>query len=357
MGNNLWDDHQTTTRPQAPEPINSNANLEVLLQNCEIDPNADYQQAPTVLSIDGQRIGTLGNFSVLTGKAKSRKTFFCTALAAAAINNSTFCGVTASLPKDKRTTLYFDTEQSTFDAAQVLQRIITTAGVTPDNLRFYTLRKFTPEQRTALINHAIGNIANVGLVIIDGIRDLVANINNEYEATTVSGNLLKWSQEQNVHIVTILHQNKADTHARGHVGTEVINKGETVLSVTKDEKTPHISIVQPEYSRAQDAGRIAFTIDENGLPVMVEDYIFSDGQKGITDEQHYTIVKKIFENASTLQYSELKNEIRNHTNVGHNKAKTYLQHYINTRMIISTGTAGTKLVRYSKNEQYQNEPF
>ena len=39
-------------------------------------------------------------------------------------------------------------------------------------------------------------------------------------------------------IHTILHQNKGEEHARGHIGTELSNKAETVLQVEKDEKNP-----------------------------------------------------------------------------------------------------------------------
>jgi hypothetical protein len=354
MNDNIWLDEPIIT--QAP-PQHNGSDIGAILQRCEILHRTEYKDAPTVLSIDGQRIATLGNFSVLTGKAKSRKTFFATGITAAALKNGTYCGVTANLPDDKRMILYFDTEQSTYDCSVVQSRIIAAAGVQPDNLRFFSLRKFNPKERTEIINHAISSIDNIGLVIIDGVRDLVANINNEYEATAVSGHLLRWSQERNIHIVTVLHQNKADTNARGHVGTEVINKGETVLSVTKDDRAPDISIVNPEFSRSQDAGRIAFTINSDELPVLVDDYVFEDGQKVMTDDHHFKVVSKIFTATDSMQYSELVNAIRDQVNVGVNKAKTLLTHYQNTGMITTTGTAGTKLVRYSKNDNYENMPF
>ena len=46
-----------------------------------------------------------------------------------------------------------------------------------------------------------------------------------------------------------LHQNKSDTNARGHIGTELNNKAETVLSVTVSEGNNDISIVEPQMSR------------------------------------------------------------------------------------------------------------
>ena len=65
----------------------------------------------------------------------------------------------------------------------------------------------------------------------------------------IASKLLKWTEEKNIHVVTVLHQNKNDGNARGHLGSELVNKAETVLSVTKDSKEKDISIVEAEYCR------------------------------------------------------------------------------------------------------------
>ena len=88
------------------------------------------------------------------------------------------------------------------------------------------------------MREAIYRTENVGLVVIDGIRDMVYDINSSSESTKVISLLMTWTGERNIHIHTILHQNKGDEHARGHIGTELSNKAETVLQVEKDEKNP-----------------------------------------------------------------------------------------------------------------------
>src|SRR3712207_9066202 len=66
-------------------------------------------------------------------------------------------------------------------------------------------RSADPNERREIIRYAIYNTPNVGLVVIDGIRDLMLDINNSTEATKLVGELMQWSSEQNIHIQTVLH--------------------------------------------------------------------------------------------------------------------------------------------------------
>lgn len=100
-----------------------------------------------------------------------------------------------------------------------------------------------------MIDYKIRNTRAVGLVIIDGIRDLMLDINNPREATLIVNYLMKWTEEFNLHIHTVIHQNKGDENARGHIGTEINNKSETVLRVEKDKNDDAISTVEAVYIR------------------------------------------------------------------------------------------------------------
>ena len=145
-------------------------------------------------------------------------------------------------------------------------------GSNHENLEFLVLRKYTPEERIAIVREAIYRTENVGLVIIDGIRDMVYDINSPGESTKVISLLMTWTGERNIHIHTILHQNKGDENARGHIGTELSNKAETVLQVEKDSKNPDISTVKTAHIRAVDFEPFAFRINEEALPELLEDY-------------------------------------------------------------------------------------
>ena len=87
------------------------------------------EHPPVVLRVDEAIIGTLGNFSVSTGKAKAKKTFNVCALVAAALINGQVLEYRASFPESKRDILYFDTEQSPYHSQLVMQRILSLAGL------------------------------------------------------------------------------------------------------------------------------------------------------------------------------------------------------------------------------------
>ncbi len=151
--------------------------------------------------------------------------------------------------KNKRKVLYVDTEQSPYHCLKVMKRILRMAGLPDDrdneHLEFLALRKYTPEQRIRIVEQAIYHTPDIGLVIIDGIRDMVYDINSPGESTRIISKLMQWTDDRQIHIHTILHQNKGDENARGHIGTELNNKAETVLLVEKDKSNGDISNVSP----------------------------------------------------------------------------------------------------------------
>ena len=63
--------------------------------------------------------------------------------------------------------------------------------------------------------------------------------------------------------------NKGDKSARGHIGSEIQNKSETVISVTKDITDKTISNVKHEFARGMDFEDFSFTIT-GGLPDISE---------------------------------------------------------------------------------------
>ncbi len=61
-----------------------------------------------------------------------------------------------------------------------------------------------PNQRREIIYYAIYYTPTVGLVVIDGIRGLMHDIDDSTEITKLVGDLMQWTSEQNIHaIVTV----------------------------------------------------------------------------------------------------------------------------------------------------------
>ena len=236
--------------------------------------NKDVALLETYGDINSEYISifTKGNFSAIKGKQKSRKTFASSLLLSAICYKSPLDDILFS--KSNGNVLYFDTEQSEYFTFKTLERIPNIRGYTaqPTNLFCMNLREFEPKIRTKIIEYCIYNIPDISYVLIDGIRDLVYDINSQEEAVKISTKLLRWSKDKNCHITVVIHENKADASARGHLGTEIQNKCETVLSVTKEGSK---SIIKPEITRGRDFKDITFEVINNGIcfiPKIIDDY-------------------------------------------------------------------------------------
>lgn len=258
------------------ETIPSREELAVFIEEAAVSVTNNYEEAPAVLMVDDAVIGTLGNFSASIGKAKSKKTFNVSAIAASALSGRTVLRYRSMFPENKRKILYIDTEQGRHHCQQVLKRILRLAEMpddkVPENLIMLSLRKFAPRVRLLIVEEAIGTTPDLGLVIIDGIRDFLYDINSSSESTEVISKFMQWTDDKQIHIHTVLHQNKNDEHARGHIGTELNNKAETVMQVEVDKEERSISVVEAIHIRDREFEPFAFRINSETLPELVEPY-------------------------------------------------------------------------------------
>lgn len=269
---------------------------------------------------DGEAIlGTLGDFGLIIGKAKSRKSFFINIAVSSALGKDLILNRFKSyLPSDKDEVVYFDTEQSKYYVQKAVKRICTQINQPePQNLHTFHLRSLPPSERLKFIEEEIYSNDKIGFVVIDGIKDLINSINDESEATMIASKLLKWTEERNIYILTVLHQNKSDNNARGHIGTELINKAQTVLSITKAENDNNISIVEPQQCRDKEPEVFAFEIDENGIPIIAENFeLRTETNKNkfdvtdLEDFKKYQLLTEVFGREKSFSYSKLVEQLQ-----------------------------------------------
>lgn len=290
---------------------------EEVLRSHQIKPTDEIPKPPIAWKNGEATCGTLGNFSMFIGKAKSRKSFFVCMVIAGVLNpDDSKNPISGALPKEKSKVLYFDTEQGKYHVQCALKRICTMIGreVSSDELMVYALRPLAPQERMAAIEHAISTTQGVGLVVIDGVADLQTDINSPEQAVMVATKLLKWTEIYGIHLIVILHANKGDQNARGHLGTELVNKAETTLSVTKDTVNPEISIVEPEYCRNKEPEPFAFEINEDGLPVESREYALRSGNsvkaENLADDAINQILNKVFANNDKVSYTSLWQSVK-----------------------------------------------
>lgn len=216
-----------------------------------------------VAKINGRNKFSRKNISAWIGKAKSKKTFAMTMLGTAMSAGIDLYETFYSYNPNK--VLWIDTEQSPVDAQKIVFRLQKLNG-NIDNFFLYGLRPLSPKERIEMIQDAL-KLHKPDVLVIDGIRDLVWNINDPVESTTIVTMVMKWSFDFDMHIAVVIHQTN-DGKARGHIGTEIENKAETVIKIERNEHNQEISNIQENFGRGKGFTDFDFYIDEKGLPVV-----------------------------------------------------------------------------------------
>ena len=351
----------------------SNVNLttEEIIKQSKVEYSEILEPPPVCLEIVSNNtistIGTMGTFSVIIGKAKSRKTFLTSLLISGVLRNDNINSkIKGSLPPGKKKVIFFDTEQPRYKVNQIQRRILKLSERNPtEDLTIHCLRPYSKDERIDVIKKIIYNTPGLGMIVIDGIRDLLYDINNSQEAVETTGLLMKWTNDLDIHCICVIHQNKGDNNARGHLGTELINKGDTIISVTKQEMENDLSVVEPEYCREKDFDPFAFKIDDNGLPFVVDDWKSKkqDGQKvslsphDIPIETHRNILNDIYSVKPKYQCTELQESIRtifekHGVKFGKSKSIEFRSYYLNEKMIQWREADKTKGERFPVYEKY-----
>lgn len=234
-------------------------------QDYRIRITDEYSRPEPVVSQGENLILSRGNIMVIIGKAKSFKSFLCTSIVSCIEDDF----LTLHVDESVKRVLYIDTEQSKYHVQRLIQRIYQGCEWVIDQERedlvVLALRPLKTNERLEAVRKAIDEV-HPDLCIIDGIRDLLVDFNDLQSSANVVNELMCWSQNYNCGIITVIHQNKADKNARGHCGTELVNKSETVLEVVNKDG---IATVSPAYSRNIPAKEFSFRI-VGGLPELCE---------------------------------------------------------------------------------------
>lgn len=274
------------------------------------------EEVEPLLKIGIAPVWTKENHSLVIGKKKSRKTLFLTWLL------GTYQG---NIEQD---VLFVDTEQGQKHVWKTRLRIYELTG---NKVNILSLRGIGPAERREVIEQAIADGA-YKILIIDGIRDLLSNINDPDQCT----GLVTWIEHLTVsyglHIVNVLHQNKVDTNARGHIGSELLNKAEITIELELDEKA-NCTTVKCESSRDIPFESFAFTHNSEGLPELVNMPIKG---KALTDTEQKTRLYYVFED-EPKKYNEVIDGIKNHFEAGTNKAGVLLADYLRRGWIVKNG--------------------
>ena len=259
----------------------------LLLEQLRITPEKELPKMEFLFQLFGKPCFPRRELVAITGKAKSGKTFVTSMLMAVGNLNPNVNPNICQLPlkrmrEEPLRVLWYDTEQSDESTQDILKnRIIRLLNNSNTNLTnptnnlwseksidVFNVRGVPWKERRDLLCEAVMR-CKPDLVIVDGIRDLVNDINDGVLAQEVMEELMHLATEHDCCIVCVLHQNKSgeDHNLRGWIGTELMNKAFEVYSCEKLMPQRIFSLEQT-LARKYDIERtMYFEVGDDGLPV------------------------------------------------------------------------------------------
>ena len=253
----------------------------LLLEKMRITPEKQLEPMEFLFRLFGRPCFPRRELVAITGKAKSGKTFVTSMLMA--------CCVTQKVMAFERHTdladltdfkplrvLWYDTEQSEESKKKNLKnRVLRMVAPTPDLFSqrsgelfdVFNVRAVEWKERRSLLKEAVERYGP-DLVIVDGIRDLVNDINDGVLAQEVMEELLHLATQKNCCIVCVLHQNKGseDHNLRGWIGTELMNKAFEVYACEKMMPQRVFKLEQTLTRKFDIEQTLYFEVNEQGLP-------------------------------------------------------------------------------------------
>lgn len=188
-------------------------------------------------TIDGNVIGTAGNFVAIGGAQKAGKTTFISAIITAFITWKPFWGIKLESFENKYKIALFDTEQSPYDFGRLVGRIKAFTGWEEKgiftNFDAFLCREDSAGDIIRLINAYLKSHPETGIVIIDGLLDLIDNMNDEAASKKLIRLLKKWGKIHDVLIIYVLHTGKKEGNTLGHIGSASDRYAQSTLNVEK----------------------------------------------------------------------------------------------------------------------------
>jgi hypothetical protein len=325
-----------------------------------LDPREDYPEPYNMLEFNGVPFSTIGGLQAISGQKKNGKTFVLTQLMAAVLGRGTerIKRYLPGLVCPQRTVdylghepkvLYCDTEMEKLNSAKVLRRVHWLCGwdikQPNDRLRFLWLRAVKSDtesphaMRLRLILAAIESYAP-DFVVIDGVRDIMSDFNDNAESSALVLNLMQIATEKRICIWLALHMNPRprnddESKMRGHLGTELGNKvTDTLVSIKKKQGTEVTFTVQQQDARSKDMEDWNYIVTDDagalGIPKIINPQSkLSEAQKQLVSDEEKAVkdtvnaLREIITPPNSEYVTKIIDKLRGKLGVGEIKAKKY----------------------------------
>lgn len=215
-----------------------------LLKARRFDPEKEPPPMRIVYSINKIVVSTPGNITAVIAPAKVGKSALMSAFTAAAMSPDPsevdLLGVEGYNEKGFGF-LFIDTEQAPDDFWHGVNRAKRRARLDamPAWLDAYTVADLPAPVARKAIAIKMADMAfefgGIHVVVIDGVADLVLDVNDAKECNELVAELHSLSIRYDCSVIVVLHLNPGSDKARGHLGSQIERKAESNLKIEKDD--------------------------------------------------------------------------------------------------------------------------
>lgn len=308
------------------------------------------EDEPTEFLFDykGAQLIAQGNLQACKGREKTGKSAAGVALMAAALGG----GFLDIKPRKEISTLWIDTEQDKNTLRQRARAVLGMAGKAeqPDTLHIVTLKGAAAAERVKLTLQAIEETAP-DFVFLDGAADLCEDWNDNKESARVTDTLLKATEQHGCSILCVIHTNKKDDEARGHLGTILQQKSSEVYELTR---AGDVAQVRQQLCRFAGAPPIRFRFADNFTIEAVKGVSEARARE---DELQLTFGEIFADNEAKegFRYKDLVSEYAEIKGVGVSAAKKAVAAAVAVGVLIRNGQSKGRRYSFMYPLDYTNE--
>jgi len=226
------------------------------------------------------------------------------------------------------TVVYVDTERNLSEQLPyALQSIQMKAGYKktdhPTNFEYISLLQISRKERFSALNEYLNHIKkstdNPLFIVLDVSTDCIEDFNKTDKSMELIDLMNMAINEHNVIFLCLIHENPKSDKARGHFGTELMNKASTVMQVgfEKDSNQNDTDIIRVKYLKCRSTARhtpfyIKYCIDAKGLvladPSEVSDVVNNRKHKA-SNEDMVEFIEMYLGDGTALKRTELLDKL------------------------------------------------
>jgi len=142
------------------------------------------------------------------------------------------------LPEDRKKICLIDTESSDYDFYNTINKIKGFAQLNelPNYFDAFQVREDSSVIIIKMIERYLQLNIDCSIIIIDGLLDLINNLNDERESSLLTKYLKRITKQYNILLISVLHQSKSNLATTGHIGSACDRFAQSTLDITKDKE-------------------------------------------------------------------------------------------------------------------------